>query len=484
VCCFSDRPSDAMDMPTAGASHAGHDHSAHDRHGSLGGHVLPGAFFMLWSLWWFVNMSSIYIHRAQRKKNYKSRPHYRLSAFPSVPFEPLVKIVLCLVGILGELYFSHHAQWRCESSLRVQPRMLGGSRPCMLRTAACRSPVSLPFAAHGHVHAAASSRVLHQQMCDQIGQLRPARTHGPDLGVTCTARVDVCRAERFSWPQRALPCRTLYHDNGTFWTNHLNNWQHTAMFSAFIVSGVVDLVGHRMQLPPATENVRAQQRTSLAVRMSALHVDALCLTVPCATCHGYAASVCWLDIHQLVVSRLDSEADALHRNLQAFLGLAFVIEGLLLAFHLKGNPLEVRVHYLLVLLVAACAAAVFLEAAFPQSALLSYARCFFVLLQGSWFCQAGRILFLDNPAWAYSNDDMGAVMFLPVVFVTHLMVASLALLGIYLVIAYKMSTRESGQRRLEAIERANDVPPAKVALLDLSSKADRAALMHHPLHTR
>ena len=179
---------------------------------------------------------------------------------------------------------------------------------------------------------------------------------------------------------------------------------------------------------------------------------------------------------------LIKQQDAWH--LQAFLGLAFVIEGLLLAFHLKGNPLEIRVHFLLVLLVAACAVTVFLEAALPTAALLSFARSFFVLLQGLWFCQAGNILFLGNPAWSYSDDYMGGFMFLPVVFVTHIMVASMSLLGVYLLVAYKMAGRGSGQRGLEAIERANDAPPVKVALLDLSNKADRAALMHHPVYMR
>ena len=170
--------------------------------------------------------------------------------------------------------------------------------------------------------------------------------------------------------------------------------------------------------------------------------------------------------------------------LQAFLGLAFVVEGLLLVFHLKGNAFEIQVHLLLVLVIAACAIIVFLEAAIPTSAMLSFARCFSVALQGTWFCQAGRVLFLQNPAWSFSEDYMGGVMFLPVLFVTHIMVVSLAMLGLYLLVAYNMAGREVGQRGLEAIERANDAPPAKLALLDLTSKADRAALMRHPLYSQ
>ena len=98
-----------MDMVHDGAAHE------HHRHGSLGGHVLPGAFFIIWSVWWFVNISSIYIHRAQRKKAYAAQPHYRLSVAPAFPFEAVIKISLCTLGILGELYLSHHAHWRCAT---------------------------------------------------------------------------------------------------------------------------------------------------------------------------------------------------------------------------------------------------------------------------------------------------------------------------------------------------------------------------------
>jgi hypothetical protein len=169
-------------------------------------------------------------------------------------------------------------------------------------------------------------------------------------------------------------------------------------------------------------------------------------------------------------------------HLQAFLGLAFSVEGLLLAFHLKGNSFEVLVHYLLVLLVASCVTLVLLEAAFPSCAILSFARCYFVFLQGTWFCQAGRMLFLGNPAWGDSDDYMGGVMFLPVMFVTHLMLVALGMVGLYLGVAYSMGSSALGQRGFDAIERANNTTATKIALLDLSSKADRAAVAHLPLH--
>lgn len=46
---------------------------------------------------------------------------------------------------------------------------------------------------------------------------------------------------------------------------------------------------------------------------------------------------------------------------QLFLGLAFVVEGLLFAFHLKGSMLDWSLHLLLVLLVLAAALVCFAE---------------------------------------------------------------------------------------------------------------------------
>jgi hypothetical protein len=96
----------------------------HHKHGSLGGHALPGIFFVAWGTWWFASICSIYIHRTQRRKAWVSRPHYRLPLAASVHLEPLAKIILPFIGILGELYFSHHAKWRCATARFIPRRAL------------------------------------------------------------------------------------------------------------------------------------------------------------------------------------------------------------------------------------------------------------------------------------------------------------------------------------------------------------------------
>jgi hypothetical protein len=50
-------------------------------------------------------------------------------------------------------------------------------------------------------------------------------------------------------------CRTLYDDDGRFEVGHMNNWQHAMMFAAFMLSGCVDLIGLRLELPSGTEQV-------------------------------------------------------------------------------------------------------------------------------------------------------------------------------------------------------------------------------------
>ena len=79
---------------------------------------------------------------------------------------------------------------------------------------------------------------------------------------------------------------------------------------------------------------------------------------------------------------------------QGFLGLAFLCEGLLFAFHLKGTELDWKLHLLLVLLILGAAVCCFAEMAVQHSVVLATLRTQLVLLQGVWFCQIANILFV------------------------------------------------------------------------------------------
>ena len=79
--------------------------------------------------------------------------------------------------------------------------------------------------------------------------------------------------------------------------------------------------------------------------------------------------------------------------MQGALAMAFVIEGLLFAFHLRGDLLDVEIHTLLVITIFLTAIVMFAEIQHKSNVLLSALRANLVLMQGVWFIQAAYILF-------------------------------------------------------------------------------------------
>lgn len=79
--------------------------------------------------------------------------------------------------------------------------------------------------------------------------------------------------------------------------------------------------------------------------------------------------------------------------MQGALAMAFVIEGLLFAFHLRGDLLDVEIHTLLVITIFLTAVVIFAEIQHKSNVLLSALRANLVIMQGVWFVQAAYILF-------------------------------------------------------------------------------------------
>ena len=73
--------------------------------------------------------------------------------------------------------------------------------------------------------------------------------------------------------------------------------------------------------------------------------------------------------------------------------MAYVIEGLLFAFHLRGDLLDVEIHTLLVITIFLTAVVIFAEIQHKSNVLLSALRPILVIMQGVWFVQAAFILF-------------------------------------------------------------------------------------------
>ncbi|BFZ10162.1 hypothetical protein BsWGS_13201 [Bradybaena similaris] len=97
--------------------------------------------------------------------------------------------------------------------------------------------------------------------------------------------------------------------------------------------------------------------------------------------------------------------------------LAFLVEGLLFANHLHERAvLDVKIHLLLVYVVFVTVLVVLMEARIQRSALLTLARSYLLMLQGTWFWGVGIILYghgENNTAWKLDNpmDAMQATIY-------------------------------------------------------------------------
>ena len=137
----------------------------------------------------------------------------------------------------------------------------------------------------------------------------------------------------------ASKATALFDEKGEFVPSHVDNYAHTAMYSFFGLTGVVDLVMvyKLLPLPPKFD--------------------------------------------YLVFS------------------MAFWMEGLLFFFHLHGrDELNVRLHTILYILIFVSGAVFFLAAISDQFfQITGFLKAYLLSLQGSWFFQIGFVLFGPNP---------------------------------------------------------------------------------------
>ncbi|XP_033740157.1 transmembrane protein 45B-like [Pecten maximus] len=76
--------------------------------GNFGGHALPGSFFILFALWWTVQMFHRYYNCRQRNTRFVSTPTYPCTCLcgklAEWPLEPVVKIFFVTIGFCLEIY--------------------------------------------------------------------------------------------------------------------------------------------------------------------------------------------------------------------------------------------------------------------------------------------------------------------------------------------------------------------------------------------
>lgn len=120
------------------------------------------------------------------------------------------------------------------------------------------------------------------------------------------------------------------------------------------------------------------------------------------------------------------------------MAIATASEGLLFNFHLHGRKdLDVLVHTLLVYALIANTAAFLIEMKYRHNLLAALTRPYFVLVQGTWFWQAGWILYPPFPwSFEWDQEDHGQMMVATTIFIWHLAVDFLIVLGVGCIVAY------------------------------------------------
>ncbi|CAL8468938.1 g8479 [Coccomyxa elongata] len=185
------------------------------------------------------------------------------------------------------------------------------------------------------------------------------KVFGPPIGVLVELRLD--HSEFLS----------LYCNDGRFSLQNMHNYQHAASYPSFIVSGIVDLLGTRVRLPPGTE--------------------------------------------------------------QAFLALAFSVEAFLMTAHKKHEALDATVHFLLALTMWACTLCTLCELLVRHSVLATAGRALSCMMQGMWLIQIGQIMHTTPKPWRV-DGSMAGNMLAPVLFAMLIVLASVVLLALYLVL--------------------------------------------------
>ncbi|XP_062522654.1 transmembrane protein 45B-like [Corticium candelabrum] len=139
---------------------------------------------------------------------------------------------------------------------------------------------------------------------------------------------------------------------------NVNNFGHSAMFTPFVISGVIDLIGCVVHLPA--------------------------------------------------------------RSQKLFVAFAFALEFLAFALHLDGRSrLETQCHVLLSIACAACFMFAALESCDPSNVCYFIGRGLFTVVQGTWFIQLGLILY-GWPPW--DDNEHGILELASVAFLWHVIV--------------------------------------------------------------
>lgn len=282
--------------------------------GSLAGHLLPGTFFILFSIWWSFLTAIRYIQSKYYSSAKKSKANYlAMTSMPCLclpsgtlrkaPMESYFRFTAGVIGILGEFV----------TAIDFNHVVTAGIGKDDVSVFGCDNQTS-----HGHSH-----------------------VHKRD---------------------------THPHIQSFYFAK--NNLQHITMYFGFVLQALVEILIHKGYNLPKRSNF--------------------------------------------------------------YFGLiAYSIEAFLFGFHLHSRaPMDIHLHVLLVYAILGCCISICLELYNPRQVMFTYGRILFTMLQGTWFWQAGFVLYppLDFEFMKWNRCDHNQIMIITTLFCWHLLLISLGLL--------------------------------------------------------
>lgn len=102
--------------------------------------------------------------------------------------------------------------------------------------------------------------------------------------------------------------------------------------------------------------------------------------------------------------------------------LSFIVEAVLFMFHLHGRTqFDVLIHTLLLYVIYGNIIVTIVEMRYRNSITVSLARSYLILLQGTWFWQAGFLLYNPLPgAIPWHDNDHNEIMVVTMMFAWHM----------------------------------------------------------------
>lgn len=133
--------------------------------------------------------------------------------------------------------------------------------------------------------------------------------------------------------------------------------------------------------------------------------------------------------------------------------LCFAVEGLLFMFHLHGRSmLDKAIHHILVYVIWCCVLSTLIEIRFRRNIIVSLSRCFFVMLQGTWFIQVGSILYPPFKGKKWNGDSHEDIMIATIIFAWHMFFIFLFMS----IVAIVMARIHSRGAPMDSLETPND----------------------------